>query len=285
MVPRNNMKQQCIVFGSGLLFVAVILVLVDGSVKSPASPVREPVPEVSGVQSLDSGPKRKSPPAAKEVPARVVIEELPPSNPAPEATEPKVPQVVDADAAFLEEVMKLPVEMRLLAVEQEANRRLKEYEKNNAKVLKEGVIDRGKLFSYVVPRASAEEIKAMFAPFEKYKDTLTDKGARMMVDQEIGNFHRSESPTIGESKLLIAVVSDAERQVQYASIPISNHEDALEIMEEEVHPPPREVGVPYTYREGTRGLLKNASGRPWRMDHFVPKEDLVNIRHPHGKLR
>ncbi|RYG59775.1 hypothetical protein EON80_25355 [bacterium] len=163
---------------------------------------------------------------------------------------------------------------------------MKEYEKNNAKVLKEGVIDSGKLFAYTVPRPSVDEIKTMYAPFEKYREILTSKAEKMKLEQEMGNFHRSKNPANGESKLLIAVVSDAKTQVLYASIPISNHEDALGIMEDEVNPPPREVGVPYTYRDGSRGLLKNATpALPWRMDHFVPQEDLVNIRHPHGKLR
>ena len=232
-------------------------------------------------------PKSESPRAAKEPPVEVAEKvESPPSNPAPEIPETTVAQVVDADAAFLEEVMKLPAEMRLLAVEREADRRLKEYEKKNAKVLKEGVIDSGKLFAYTVPRPSADEIKAMYAPFEKYREMLTSKGEKMRVEREMENFHRSENPALSESRLLIAVVSDAKTQVQYASIPISNHENALEIMEEEVHPPVMPVGVPYTPRNGTRGLLKNATAaRPWRMDHFVPQEDLVNIRHPHGKLR
>ena len=99
------------------------------------------------------------------------------------------------------------------------------------------------------------------------------------------NFHRMANPARGEAKLLIAVVSDARREVEYASIAVSKNENALEIMEEEIHPPPRVIGVPYTYRDGTRGILKNATVLPWRMDHLVPKEDLVNIRHPHGKLR
>lgn len=285
------MKQKSFVFGSGLLFVAAILVWVDRSVKGPVSPAKE-----QALGDMNQGadrpqpsprPKRESPPAAKG-PPEVMAEkvELPPGSPAPPVAEPAVALVVDEDAAFLEEVMKLPAEMRLLAVEREADRRLKEYEKNNAKVLKVGVIDSGKLFAYTVPRPSAEEIKAMYAPFEKYREMLTSRAEKMGVEREMGNFHRSENPRLGESKLLIAVVSDAKTQVEYASIPISNHENALEILEEEVNPPPREVGVPYTYRDGTRGLLKNATtSRPWRMDHFVPQEDLANIRHPHGKLR
>jgi len=175
--------------------------------------------------------------------------------------------------------MKLPAEMRLLAVQREAERRLKDYEKNNAKVVKEGEIDRGKLFAYVVPRPSSDAIKNMFAPFEKYRDSLVDRASKMGVDQEVETFHKMMNPARGESKLLIAVVSDARREVEYASIAMSNNENALEIMEEEIHPASRVVGVPYTLRDGTRGVLKNATVLPWRMDHLVPKEDLVNVRH------
>jgi hypothetical protein len=278
------MKQKSMAWGSGLLLIAAILVWADRSGRSSGSQAGEQVSEISdqGAGTRPPSPERESPRVAKTEDEG----ELAPRDAVAETSEPAAAQAIDADAAFLEEVMKLPPEMRLLAVEREAERRMKEYERNNAKVLKEGVIDRGKLFSYVVPRASSEEIKAMYAPFEKYRNTLTDKGDRLKVEREMESFHRSENPANGESKLLIAVVSDAKGQVQYASIPISNHENALEIMEEEVHPPVMPVGVPYTPRDGTRGLLKNATtARPWRMDHFVPQEDLVNIRHPHGKLR
>jgi hypothetical protein len=77
--------------------------------------------------------------------------------------------------------------------------------------------------------------------------------------------------------VMYALSPEGSGSIYYHSYAARNERDAFEILGVELNPKTRQVGVPYTPRDGETGVVANATSS-WRMDHFFEEAEVGHVR-------
>ncbi len=174
-----------------------------------------------------------------------------------------------------------PLDQANLEVRLEVERRIKDGEKQRAKLIFSEEKNNTVTVAYAVKQPSAQEVAEMLKLYQTFLNLQTNQQGREYVDQRFQYLVDVFNLTEGKYRLLYATIPQAAGgiTVYTYSYPASTEQECMNILKQELAPrAPMVIGVPYTSRHGQYSLYRDLK-IGWRMDHLV-SEDLTKSFRP-----
>jgi hypothetical protein len=190
---------------------------------------------------------------------------------------PTTAAVPDPDMELVKGFLTKPLPRGTLEARQEVDKRMKDREKADSKLIKTDTVGGKRMRAYLVKQPSLEEVRDIMRPLVLFRNAQADAESKAYVDEVIQGFNSTIDPSSRDYKVMYALIPEGSGSIYYHSYAAKDEQDAIEILGVELNPQPRQVGVPYTPRDGETGVVANSSST-WRMDHFFEASETGHVR-------
>lgn len=184
---------------------------------------------------------------------------------------------IDPDLELVKGFLSKPLPLGTLEARREVDSRMKNREKAVADLIKSDVIKGKVMRAYLVKQPSPDELREIMKPLALYRNAQAKAEDKRYVDEMIQAFGSALDVSSGDYKLLYALIPKDSGSIECFAYGATDEQNALDILNAELNPKPRQVGVPYTPRDGHVEVVRNA-GSSWRMDHLFTKDEVGHVK-------
>jgi hypothetical protein len=183
----------------------------------------------------------------------------------------------DPDLELVNGFLSKPLPFGTLEARREVDKRMKDREKGASQLIRTDTVGGKRMRAYLVKQPSLEEVRDIMRPLVLFRNAQADAESKAYVDEVIQGFNSTIDPSSRDYKVMYALIPEGSGSIYYHSYAAKDEQDAIEILGVELNPQPRQVGVPYTPRDGETGVVANSSST-WRMDHFFEASEIGHAR-------